>query len=61
MIHLLLGDFEGYLTTSKWAKITKCSQDTAYRDILDLIEKGVLVKNSGAGRSTNYSLCGEKF
>jgi Fic family protein len=56
VIHLLLGDFEGNLTTSKWAKIAKCSQDTAYRDILDLIEKDVLMKNPGSGRSTHYSL-----
>lgn len=56
MIHLLLGDFKGNLTTTKWAKIAKCSQDTAYRDILDLIGKGILSKNTSKGRSTNYSL-----
>ena len=44
------------LNTSKWAKMAKCSQDTAYRDILDLIEKGILVKNAEGGRSTSYSL-----
>jgi Fic family protein len=52
----LLDDFEGKLTSSKWAKITKCSQDTAYRDILDLITRGILVKNLEGGRSTSYSL-----
>ena len=56
MINHLFDGFEGKLTTSKWAKITKCSQDTAHRDILDLIERGILVKNPGGGRSTSYSL-----
>jgi Fic family protein len=51
-----LDGFNGKLTTSKWAKITKCSQDTAYRDILDLIDRGILTKNSEGGRSTSYSL-----
>jgi Fic family protein len=48
--------FEGKLTTSKWAKLAKCSQDTAYRDVLDLLGRGVLVKNPEGGRSTSYSL-----
>jgi Fic family protein len=56
IINLLLDGFEGKSTTSKWAKIAKCSQDTAYRDILDLIERGVLQKNPEGGRSTSYSL-----
>ncbi len=56
VLNLLLDGFEGKLTTSKWAKIAKCSQDTAYRDILDLIERGALRKDSGGGRSTSYSL-----
>lgn len=55
-INRLLDGFEGKLTTSKWAKIAKCSQDTAYRDILDLIERGALQKDPGGGRSTSYSL-----
>lgn len=54
MINRLFEGFEGKLTTSKWAKITKCSQDTAYRDILDLIDKKILIKDSGGGRSTGY-------
>ena len=53
---LLDGGFEGKLTTSKWAKIAKCSQDTAYRDILDLLERGALKKDEGGGRSTSYSI-----
>ena len=52
----LLDGFEGKLTTSKWAKLTKSSQDTAYRDILDLVERGALRKDLGGGRSTSYSL-----
>jgi Fic family protein len=52
----LLDGFEGNLTTSKWATIAKCSPDTALRDILDLVERGMLVRNPGAGRSTSYSL-----
>lgn len=56
VINLLLDSFEGKLTTSKWAKLTGCSQDTAYRDILDLMDKNILVKNPEGGRSTSYSL-----
>jgi len=56
MLNKLLDGFEGKLTTSKWAKITKCSQDTAYRDILDLMKRGALQKEPGGGRSTSYSL-----
>jgi len=55
-LNRLLGGFEGKLTTSKWAKLTKSSQDTAYRDILDLVERGALRRDSGGGRSTSYSL-----
>ena len=58
MINRLLNGFEGKLTSSKWAKIEKCSQDTALRDIEDLIRKGVLKKESAGGRSTFYSLGG---
>jgi|TARA_B100000315_G_scaffold235929_1_gene251233 Fic family protein len=52
----LLDGFEGKLTTSKWAKLAKCSQDTAYRDILDLMQRGALKKNPGGGRSTSYDV-----
>lgn len=58
MINRLLNGFEGKLTSSKWAKLEKCSQDTALRDIEDLIRKGVLAKDSAGGRSTSYSLSG---
>jgi Fic family protein len=56
VLNRLLDGFEGKLTTSKWAKLTKCSQDTAYRDILDLVARGALRKDPGGGRSTSYSL-----
>lgn len=56
IINRLLDGFEGKLTSSKWAKITKCSQDTAHRDILALLNCGMLIKNPEGGRSTSYSL-----
>lgn len=56
IINRLLGNFEGKLTTSKWAKMAKCSPDTALRDIENLIEHGMLIKDSAGGRSTSYSL-----
>ena len=56
MINRLLNGFEGKLTSSKWAKIEKCSQDTALRDIEGLIKKGVLTRDAAGGRSTSYSL-----
>ena len=59
MLNRLLDGFEGKLTTSKSAMITKCSSDTALRDILDLVGRGVLVRNLGSGRSTSYSLADE--
>ena len=51
-----LDGFDGKLKTSKWAKITKCSADTALRDVKDLIDKGVLKQEESGGRSTNYEL-----
>lgn len=56
LIGMLLDGFEGKLTSSKWATIAKCSQDTALRDIDDLLRKGVLVKEAAGGRSTSYAL-----
>ncbi len=56
IINKLLDGFEGKLTSSKWAKLAKCSQDTALRDIQDLVERGVFAKNPGGGRSTSYTL-----
>ncbi|MCK5814415.1 MAG: Fic family protein, partial [Flavobacteriaceae bacterium] len=56
MLNKLLDEFKGKLTSSKWAKMTKCSNDTALRDIQDLIKKGILKKEQAGGRSTNYEL-----
>jgi Fic family protein len=56
VLNRVLDGFEGKLTTSKWAKLTESSQDTAYRDILDLVERGALRKDEGGGRSTSYSV-----
>lgn len=58
MLNKLLDGFDGKLTSSKWATIAKCSQDTASRDIEGLINRGVLQKDAGGGRSTSYSLAG---
>ena len=56
VINRLLDGFEGKLTTSKYGALAKCSQDTAYRDILALIAQGTVVQNPEGGRSTSYSL-----
>lgn len=56
MLNKLLDGFEGKLTSSKWAKIVKCSTDTALRDIQDLVEKNILQKDDAGGRSTGYEL-----
>ncbi len=56
VVNRLLDGFEGKLTTSKYAKLTKCSQDTALRDILSLVDRGMLIRSDGGGRSTSYSL-----
>jgi Fic family protein len=56
MLNKLLDGMEGKLKSSKWAKIAKCSPDTALRDIKDLIEKGILRQDQQGGRNTNYEL-----
>jgi Fic family protein len=56
MLNKLLDGLEGKLTSSKWAKMSQCSQDTALRDILNLVDQGILTKDPGGGRSTSYSL-----
>lgn len=56
MLNKLLDGFDGKLTSSKWAKITKCSSDTALRDIQYLMKKEILKKEQAGGRSTNYEL-----
>ena len=59
MVNRLLDGFQGKLTSSKWAKIAKCSPDTALRDIEGLIAVGILRKDAAGGRSTSYSLADE--
>ncbi len=59
MINRLLDGFEGKLVSSKWAMLAKTSPDTALRDITDLVERGILVKDPAGGRSTSYSLAPE--
>lgn len=56
VLNRVFDGLEGKLTSSKWAKLAKCSQDTAYRDIVDLMARGILRKNPGGGRSTSYTL-----
>lgn len=56
LLNKLLDDFDGKLTSSKWAKIAKCSTDTALRDIQDLMNKSILIKEDAGGRSTSYVL-----
>jgi len=56
MLNKLMDNFEGNLTSSKWAKMTKVSADTALRDLTDLVNKGILIKADSGGRSTNYEL-----
>lgn len=56
LLHQLLDGFEGKLTSTKWAAIAKCSQDTATRDIQALLDAGILVKEAAGGRSTSYRL-----
>lgn len=59
ILNKLFDGFDGKLKSSKWAKITKCSADTALRDIKDLIDKGILRQENSGGRSTNYELTEE--
>ncbi|MGD0361300.1 MAG: DUF4172 domain-containing protein, partial [Bryobacteraceae bacterium] len=56
ILNRLLDGFQGKLTTSEYAKLAKCSQDTALRDILALVERGILVRGPEGGRSTSYAL-----
>lgn len=56
VLNRLLDHFEGKLTTPKWAKLAKCSQDTAHRDVLGLVARGAWRKDSRGGRIASYSL-----
>lgn len=56
VINRMLSGFEGFLTTSKYSRLAKCSNDTALRDVKELVERGILLKNAGRGRGTSYRL-----
>ena len=56
VINRMLNGFRGFLSTSKYSKLARCSTDTALRDIRELLERGILVQNPGRGRSTSYRL-----
>lgn len=56
VLNRMLGDWQGFLTTSKYAKLATCSTDTAQRDIKDLVERVALIQNAAGGRSTSYRL-----
>jgi Fic family protein len=56
VLNRMLDGFEGKLTSSKWASIVKCSPDTALRDINDMVDRGVLQRTAGGGRSTGYEI-----
>jgi Fic family protein len=56
VLNRLLDGFEGKLTNSKWARLAKCSPDTALRDLQYLVDRGILVRSPEGGRSTSYSL-----
>ena len=56
ILNRMLNGFKGHMNTSKYAKLAKCSTDTALRDIRSLLTKGLLVQNPGGGRSTSYRL-----
>jgi Fic family protein len=58
---MLENDFAGFMNTSKYAKLAKCSNDTALRDIQELKERGIFIQNSGGGRSTSYRLPEQKM
>jgi Fic family protein len=56
LLNLMMDQSIDKFTTSKWARIAKCSQDTAYRDIVDLVDREILVMDAAGGRSSSYSL-----
>jgi Fic family protein len=59
VINRLFNGFEGNLTSSKWSKLAKCSQNSALRHIDDLVKRGVLVKEPGGGPGTSYALAND--
>ncbi len=61
LLNKLLDGFDGKLTSSKWAAIAKCSQDTALRDITELLARNVLKKSDASGRSTCYAIVEDRL
>jgi len=59
LVNKMLDGIDGKMTSSKWAKMAKCSKDSAVRDINELIDLGILTKEAAGGRSTNYELVRE--
>jgi Fic family protein len=53
-LNRFLDGFEGKLTAKKWAAIEKCSMPTAQRDIKELVENGILIRNEGGSKNTSY-------
>lgn len=60
VLYRMLEGFDGKLTSSKWAKLAKCSHDTASRDIDNLVKRGILTRSAAGGRSTSYSLADDE-
>ncbi len=60
VLNRILDSFEGKLSSSRWARMSYCSQDTANRDIRDLVERGILIRGRAGGRSTSYELVGTR-
>lgn len=56
VLNRFLGDFEGKLTAPKWAALAKCSKATAERDLKDLVDRGLLIRNPGGSKNTSYSI-----
>jgi Fic family protein len=60
VVNLLLdagpGGFVGGLTTRKYVSIAKTSRVTAYREITNLLEKGLIKQNAGKGRNASYDI-----
>jgi Fic family protein len=56
IVERMMDKFEGYMNTSKYAGMAKCSTDTTLRDIRNLVKYGILIQNPGGGRSTSYRL-----
>jgi Fic family protein len=56
VLNRFLGEFEGKLTARKWAALAKCSMATAQRDLKDLVDRGLLLRNEGGSKNTSYTV-----